>query len=139
MESVSPVIQLLWSVRRSIEKGQAVQNGIQNYLLRCSDDEFSSAIKSWWDSRQNPEIFYDHHQLSFHRRHLIELLEVGLSGQPIAQQLQSLENELVLHCENAIRKHIALLPIISLLPLLLFIFPSMVLLILWPLLGMLRL
>lgn len=135
---MSPVLQLLWSVRRALEKGQSVQVGMQNYLSLNAEDEFSLIVKSWWRARQNPEMHYDQSVLSFHRRYLIELLEVGLSGQPIAQQLQSLEIELLLHCENIIQKHIALLPIISLLPLLLFIFPSMALLILWPLLGMLQ-
>lgn len=131
-------MQLLWTVRRGIEKGQSVQSGIQAYLSQGTEDEFSVLVRRWWRARQNPEMFYDHGVFSFHRRLLIELLEAGLSGQPIAQQLQSLEIELLLHCENMIQKHIALLPVISLLPLLLLIFPSMALLILWPLLGMLQ-
>lgn len=138
MENLAPPLILLWDVKRALEKGQSVSTGIKNYLKRPKDDFFYEQIEMWWLSQQNSRIFFDKKQMSYHRRHLLEILELGLKGQGILNSLYLLETEIIISCDNEIHLYVARLPLVSLIPLTFLIFPSMLLLLIAPLLKLLQ-
>ena len=138
MENLAPSLILLWDVKRAIENGQAASQGIKCFLSRERSEVFHFQTKEWWDSLSNPNIRFDKRRLNPHRRMLLELLEAGMRGLPIAAALKNLEAELILSCEDEISTHVSRLPLILLLPLLGLVFPSMLMLLILPVLDMLR-
>lgn len=142
MENIAPPLILLWEVKRSLERGQSVRVGIANYLRRAKVNAFRNQIEIWWSMQNNSPMVsgksYLNVGLSLKRRYLLEILEVGLKGHGILPALNSLESELILSCEDEIQNHVSKLPLRALIPLMLFIFPSMMLLLLMPLLKLLK-
>lgn len=139
MENIAPPLVLLWEVKRSLEKGQSVGSGIKNYLKYTKTDEFQHQVEIWWMTQTNSQILYDKTQLNYKRQYLLEVLEAGLKGHSILQTLQSLEDELIMSCEDEIQKYVARLPMLSLIPLMFLIFPAMMLILILPLLKLLQL
>lgn len=143
MDDLSPSLLLLWDVKRSLAKGFSVANGVQMFLLRqphdSADKMFKTQVTTWWLSQNNPTEIADLSVLSVHRRYLLELLQSGLRGQGIGVALNELEREIIFSCENEIQRRLAVLPLISLFPLLFLIFPSLMLLLLVPLLQAFKL
>lgn len=136
-DEVAPPLILLWDVLWSIEKGSSVGNGVKIYLNRRLNTAFYYQIETWWSEKLNPAQKFSPQALSFTRRQLLEIMEMGLKGESILTNLKTLETELIISCESEIERHIALLPIKMMLPLLGFMFPSMMLLLVFPLLEML--
>lgn len=137
-ENIAPSLMLLWEVKRALEKGQSVSLGIKNYIRREKPEAFRHQVEIWWAAQSNLQIFYDKSLLSYKRRYLLEILEAGLKGHGILQALYGLENELILSCEDEILNHVAKLPLLALFPLMFLIFPSMLLLLVVPLLKLLQ-
>lgn len=138
MENLSPSLILLWDVRRSVENGRSVGQGVKVFLARELEDAFSGLIESWWKAQGRSNVRWKLEVHGSHRRMLIELLEAGLRGQSISQPLRSLELEMVQSCEDEIAAHVASLPLLLMFPLLGLIFPSMLVLLLVPILKMLQ-
>ena len=134
MENITLTIILLWDVKRSLEKGQSVGSGIQIFLNRKSKDLFFIEVKKWWMSQNNSTTVYNKSKLSISKQQLLEILELGLKGQSILSILGSYEIEIIQNCEDEIQKHISMLPLILLIPLMLFIFPAIMILLIAPLL-----
>lgn len=145
MEDVAPSVLLLWYVRRALDSGQPTLVGIQLYLQMAPASRFRSCIENWWLARSNTQsgqgvragTFLTSTECTHQRLYLLELLEASLNGQSIGRQLAELEEELLSACRDEIEEHVARLPLLSLIPLLLMIFPALMLLLLVPLLRML--
>ncbi len=138
MENLAPSLILLWDVRRSLEKGQALSTGIKTFLARKRTSLFADQVESWWLAQTNPQISFDKQKISMTRKYLLEILEQGLLGQAVLENLKSYESELILSCEDEIQKHIAKLPLLMMIPLMGFIFPALMLLLVGPLLNALQ-
>ena len=138
MENLAPSLILLWDVKRAVESGQSVNQGVKTFLNRHKVDVFQYQIDTWWHSQRNPNIVFDKKQLRAHRRMLLELLEAGLRGQSIAAGLKNIEAELIMSCEEEISRHVANLPLLLLFPLLGLVFPAMLMLLILPILKMLH-
>ncbi|MNJ91162.1 hypothetical protein D3C87_88080 [compost metagenome] len=135
MEGVAPPLALLLAVKRALEKGQSVRQGLNFYLKRHHDD-FSDVVLRWFGLLQQGQSA---RKLllgvkSVHRQVLLELLERGLAGESIYQALLQLESEIIEACQDELNTKLARLPFILLIPLLLFQFPSFLLLLFGPLL-----
>jgi|GEM_PF-4603792 len=137
-QRIAPSLILLWEAKRALEKGQSVGVGIKNYLHRTASGEFKIQVEIWWAAQNNTQIFYNKSILSYKRRYLLEILEAGLKGHSTLQALYSLEAELILSCEDEIQNHVASLPLLALMPLMFFVFPAMMLLLVLPLLHLLK-
>jgi hypothetical protein len=133
MENLSPTLLLLWDVRRALEKSQAVSVGIKNYLSRTSNDKFYTQVERWWSYQNSASNSFDKNELYPTRKYLLEILELGLKGQSILETLKSYELELIQSCEDEIQKHLAKLPLLLMIPLMGLIFPSLMLLLVGPL------
>lgn len=139
MANIAPSLLLLWDVKRSLEKGKSVSFGVKNYLMRPVQDNFKSNIEIWWASQTNNLIIFNKSQLNHKRRYLLDLLEAGLRGHSILTALSDLENELILSCELEIQNYVAKLPFLTLIPLMFFVFPAMMILLIAPLLRLMQL
>ncbi len=135
MENIAPSLILLWDVKRSLEKGQPLSLGIKSFLARNRKNIFADQVESWWLAQNNPNISFDKQKLTLTRKYLLEILEQGLRGQAVLESLKAYEAELILSCEDEIQKHIARLPLVLMIPLMGFIFPAMMLLLVGPLLN----
>ncbi len=135
MEDIAPPLALLLRVKRSLEKGQPVRQGVLNYI-RHYGDEFSSLVTQWLglihQGKETRELIQS--IPSFQRRVLLQVLERGLRGEPVYNTLLQLENELVEACQDELSSRIARLPFILVIPLLLFQFPAFLMLLFGPLL-----
>lgn len=138
MENIAPPLILLWEVKRALENGHSVSLGIEKYLKRNKTETFNYQVERWRLALSNSRVIFDKSELNFRRQYLLELLEAGLNGAGILSQLQSLESELILSCEEEIQDYVSRLPLISLLPLMGLIFPAMMLILVVPLLQLLR-
>ncbi|MBC7420996.1 MAG: hypothetical protein H7328_09745 [Bdellovibrio sp.] len=135
MENLAPSLVLLWDVKRSLEKGQSLSLGIKSFLARKRENNFADQVESWWLAQSNPNLCFDKQKITVTRKYLLEILEQGLRGQGILESLKAYESELILSCEDEIQKHIAKLPLILMIPLMGFIFPSLMMLLIGPLLN----
>ena len=141
MEDLAPPLVLLWDVRRSLERGQSVGAGIKSYLANIEDyrrNNFKNQVENWWAAQNNEQISFDSSGMSEKRKYLLEILEAGLRGHGILPALLSAEEELMLSCEDEILAHVAWLPIFSLIPLLFFVFPALMIVLLSPLIELLQ-
>lgn len=136
MENVTPTLILLWDVKRALEKGLSVSNGIHCFVKREVKHEFATFVRSWITSLQTDKESLSTKHLNPTRRHLLSLLEHGLKGQAILEALRAYETELIMSCEDEIQSHIAKLPLVLLIPLMGLIFPSLMMLLVFPALRM---
>lgn len=138
MENITPALILLWEVKRAVERGLSVSVGIKNYLNLSSistKNIFSNQVEQWWLSLNSADLEFNKNQLSATRKYLLEILEAGLKGHAILENLKLYEIELISSCEDEIQKHIATLPLLLMVPLMFLIFPSLMMLLLGPLLS----
>jgi hypothetical protein len=135
MECVAPPLALLLAVKRSLEKGQPTKSGILNYLKKEAGD-FPQFVSKWLAHLQQGQSTHEllRQNISLHRRVLLQLLERGLRGESIYNPLCQLEVEIIEACEHELSQKLARLPLLLLIPLLLFQFPAFLLLLFGPLL-----
>ena len=132
MEDISPSLQLLLDVRAALESGYSVRTGIHSYL-KINKNSFSNLVSRWLihlDQGQETQSLI----MSLHpcRKALLVLLEKGLKGSSILNLLIDLESEIVKNCEEELEEQIQKLPIKLLIPILFFMFPAYLLLMLGP-------
>lgn len=138
MEYLAPPLDLIIEIRHSIEQGNSLKVSIINYLKNHSLSKctyikdlqlwFSMSEKGICTEKLTRKI------RSPYRRTLLILLERGLKGEPISHQLFQLEEELHQACLQELDRHISLLPVKALVPLIFFLFPGFLILLFGPLL-----
>lgn len=133
MENIASPLKLIWSVRKSIEKGSSVKQGIQEYL-NSENDEWQPEILKWHMRVHQGSSTTDimNSQRTVIRKHLMRLLERGLRGESIYKNLISLEEEVSNQVEMQIQDLVTKLPYLMLIPIALFFFPACVILMLGP-------
>lgn len=136
MEGLNPPLELLITVKRSLERGHSVKNGLSEFIKESSSPWVLEV--SQWMSLLQQGLSADtvlRQQISNHRRILLKTLERGLKGESIYQTLNNLEEEIVLACEVSLAQSLGRLPFLLLMPLLLLQMPAFLLLLLGPLLS----
>ena len=134
MEGLAPPLELLLTVKSSLECGESVRSGILKYISLDKTD-FAPIVSQWlFAMDQNGK----HHDIvnqlaSQYRQAVLNVLESGLKGQSIMPILIELEKEIHDASQRELAQLIALLPIRLLVPLLLFQFPAYLILLLGPL------
>jgi len=137
VENIAPPLEMLLSVRWSLEKGDSVRAAILTYIDEISDSRWKEDVLLWWslcNMRGDTQSAHQR-QKSLYRRTLLQTLEQGLAGASIYQQICQLEEETCQACEDEIERYSALLSIRALIPLLFFQFPAFFVLLLGPLLA----
>jgi hypothetical protein len=138
MEDIAPSLKLLLNVKRAVARGQSIRTGIENFLMQEPSSKFEWQFREVYNRFQQNKIINHDKKMSHLQAALTETLLLGLIGESISTHLDLLEVELVYSCENEINEALALLPLKSLLPLLGLIFPSMLMLLIEPLIKMLQ-
>lgn len=133
MAHIVPSISFLTTMKRQIQGGNSVSTALQLTLVEEKTD-FSIQVRQWHAYQQSSqdkasELAKTHYQSAF-----FEILKSGLDGAPVYELLEELENEMVLEFERQWKLYLDRLPLILSLPLLLFFFPSYVILMFGPLL-----
>jgi hypothetical protein len=141
VDGLAPTLKCLIEIQSAIQNGETVRSGLTRYLewtqSRRDQDPFSSDVRTFlfaWDQGQDWKQVIGQSQTA-HRRALLELVAVGLGGQPIQAHLEELRSEIVEACDSDIRRQLELLPVLMLAPLLLLQFPAFLLLLFGPLLN----
>ena len=131
---------LIWDLKRALESGQSVQAGVLKFMSRNLNDKFSQNVKKWFNLK-TLGLAYNSGQSDFNsaQKILIVTIQRGLEGLSIYETLKQIEKEFLNKCEDDIQLYVSRLPLIMLAPLMLFIMPSIFLLLVGPALQMLSL
>lgn len=136
MEDLAPPLSLLLKVRYGLLAGRSLRVTLQEALASSDDSEFHQALRKWWALREAGQREGFEGLLagqSIYRVALFQLLSEGLEGVSLLDSLKTLEAEIRRAMEAELGEFVAALPLKSLAPLILFIFPSLMLVIFGPL------
>lgn len=131
MVPLAPPLKAVLEIRLQMENGISILQSVKNYTSRETLDEFAKELSLWLFARKTGQRFEK--PLKFYRKTLIEILDRGLTGDPIMEYLKDFEIELVEICKEDLEKHLEKLPYVCLAPLMLFQLPSFLLLLIGPL------
>jgi hypothetical protein len=152
MESMTPSLRLIVCLRRSLERGESLRSGLRTFV-QADDSPFAKHLAHWLverTTRQNAEVLKPQSMpsappqtkspppqrvlppLTPAERQLMAVVERGMRGEPVAANLRELETEIVERCEAQMEAFIEILPLKALIPLMLFIFPAYLMLLLGP-------
>lgn len=135
MEVLAPSLRLVQSVRYSMEAGDSVRIGVREYLSQPKDS-FSRDVAAWMTLLERgcgTQEFLQKIQNPIRRQVLI-LLERGIAGEPILTALVAMDDEIQEQSLLQIESFLAQLPFRMMIPLLFFVFPAFLVLLLGPLL-----
>jgi hypothetical protein len=138
MEGVSPPLRCLLEMQMALRNGEAARQGLARYLDSSSAaDEFAGDVRRFlfaWDQGQDWRRQVSRIK-SPHRRALLDLIATALNGQPILAHLDELRIDLIQASNDEIAKHMELMPVKMMVPLLFFQFPAFLILLFGPLLS----
>lgn len=134
MVDLAPPLKAVLGIRLFIENGNSVSQSIKLYSKANHEDLFAKELGVWLFAQSTHRKYINKIFNTFYRRRLLEILNSGLKGEPILKALSDLEEDLVFISQEFLEQHIQKLPLMGLLPLMLFQFPSFFLLLIGPLL-----
>ncbi|MCY4512811.1 MAG: hypothetical protein OXB86_03905 [Bdellovibrionales bacterium] len=134
MVSLAPPLQAVLEIRLYIENGNSVSQAIKTYVQSSAKDSFAKELGLWLFAEETGGAFNIKALKSIYRKHLLDILKRGLKGEPILEILEEYERDLIEICKEDLEKHLQKLPFIALIPLLLFEFPALLLILVGPLL-----
>jgi len=139
MESIAVPLHFVTYLLKAIETSQSLENTLRLYLQTENNDicpQLKTFYSRWLAKNLSNMEFIP---AKFHyRRAIFEVLVMGLQGRTIYPMLKSLEEEIVIACEQEIHSQAAKLPFLLLLPLLLLQTPAFLLLLFGPILQQLQ-
>ncbi len=138
MENLAPPLVCLLELQSALANGESIRIGLTRYIHQ-SQGEFATLAKKFlfaWDKGQNWGRIINEEKSSY-RRILLELVASGLSGISIQNQLKEIQIEIERGMDLEIKRHVELLPLKMMIPLLLFQFPAFLLLLFGPILNQL--
>lgn len=134
MEDLNPTLRLVLNLKYRLESGDSVRSAIRRHLAGPADS-WTAQLNHWWSQVEKGETNPSQKiKASAHRRILLSVLESGLRGEPILKILSSLEVEIVDQSQIEIDRFIGRLPVLMMIPVFLFMFPSLLMVLLGPLL-----
>ena len=135
MEGLSPLLGSILEVEYALKSGRSVRVGIESYVGSTKND-WSTFLKAWLPQfERGEEICEIEGRLnSSHRRVFLSLVKAGLRGQSVAKELSELKSEALASTEREIEHFIRTLPFKLLVPLLFFMFPAFMMLLMGPIL-----
>jgi hypothetical protein len=133
VEGLAPVLDLLLQVKFQLESGEPIRTGIRAFLS-VNKSDFSNIVRLWFQNIESKTVEMDLKDTTLHQRSLLHLLEKGINGASVHNQLIELEGEILLACKHQLEAFVTLLPLKSMLPILLLLFPSFLILLIGPIL-----
>lgn len=137
------VLILVWDLQRALEHGQSIHVGLQRFVSRKIQCEFSQQFRVWVSEAAKQHQTAEKHSIitpafKITQRPLIDLIRVGLSGVGVYQSLKQIEKEYITQCEDDIQSHVAKLPLLLQIPLMGLLFPAILCLLVLPALRLLQ-
>lgn len=135
MEFLAPPLVATMHIRLQINNGSSLRMALRDYLM-THNDPFTKDLQSWLGSEEetNPKVA---RACSHLQQQLFNVLRRGLAGEPISDQLKLLEDEMLAVSREDINAHIERLPALMLIPMILFQFPSFMLILIGPIFSQL--
>lgn len=134
MEGLTPSLRLVLVLRETLERGDSVRNGLREYI-QTDPSAFARELALWLVERDAGRQRLFEKSLTTSEKFLVRVVDRGLRGEAIIHVLKELEIEIIDRCESQMDEFIEILPLKSLMPLLLFIFPAYLILLLGPLVA----
>ena len=131
MGHIAPSLSFVRNMKTGLEQGLSVLESFEQSIA-MEESEFGSKVSLWWSYEKNGA----HNQVSFkthYQKHLMEIIRSGLAGAPIYDHLGYLESEMAAEFERQWKAYLEILPLKLSIPLLVFFFPSYVVLLFGPL------
>ncbi len=131
MSHIVPSLSFVRNLSAGLEQGLSVLESFEQSILR-DDNEFCLKMSLWWSYEKNGV----HNQVRFkthYQKHLVEIICSGLSGAPIYDHLCHLESEMSREFDRQWKAYLESLPLKLSIPLLIFFFPSYIVLLFGPL------
>ena len=131
MGHIVPSLSFVRGLQSGLEQGLSVLESFEKNIAESSN-EFNLKMSLWLSYEKNGI----HNQVQFethYQKHLIEILRCGLSGTPIYDHLCHLENEMKKEFDRQWKAYWGSLPLKLSIPLLIFFFPSYIILLFGPL------
>jgi hypothetical protein len=133
MEDLGPPLLLtIRELRWLLSAGHSMREALRLHL-HDTQNVFTRRLREWWTLRVQDRRS-DWQPKSHFQQSFIDVLERGLAGQPTLDVLCALEDEVEKAAQRELDLHLASLPFKVLIPLLLFLFPAFLILLLGPLL-----
>lgn len=136
MEDLAPPFVLATEIRRGLENGEHVRIAVKKFLDGKKSD-FHSVVLKWFllvERGEKTDLLLATVQ-SPYRRSLLSLCEKSFKGASISNPLKDLEEEIANATQAEVDAFISKLPLLALIPLLLFQFPAFMLLLVGPILS----
>lgn len=133
MDYLAPPLKAVLEIRLQMENGISVSQSIRLYAQRNLEDLFAKELCFWLLSKETGRSYQTKTFNKPYRKHLLELLNRGLQGEPILEALCDFEEDLIFATNEDLEQHLQKLPFFSLIPLMLFEFPAFFLLLTGPL------
>ncbi len=135
MEGVAPPLAVLLQVRHGLMAGRSVRVTLKKIIHGNGAGDFHTVLRKWWLEREaggsGEEALL--HAGSVYRQALLRLLAEGLEGASVLEALGELEREIRRAMESELEHFVAALPLRMLGPLILCIFPALMMLLFGPL------
>lgn len=130
---------LVLDVQQAIERNKSVVTGVSEFINRSIKDSFTKKFLIFWKEIEvEPKKLPSVQNFLPLQRPILILLYRAMSGFAIYDRLIEVRQEMLDHCSHEIESHVQKLPIKLQLPMLLLIFPSILILILIPALKLLQ-
>ena len=138
MEGLAPSLRFALAIRLGIERGVPLREILKEYLAQNSDELTKCILDFYIKKERGISIVEMIIKIkSPYRRALFQIIERGLAGEPILVQIVQLEEEIKEACLLELDQKIATMSIKALIPLLLFQFPALLILLFAPFLNLL--
>ena len=131
MGHIVPSLSFVRNLSTALEQGLSVLESFEQSMAK-EDNEFGLKMSLWWSYEKNGI----HNQVQFkthYQKHLIEIIRNGLLGAPIYDHLCHLESEMSREFDRQWKAYLESLPLKLSVPLLIFFFPSYIVLLFGPL------
>jgi hypothetical protein len=136
VDGLTPTLKHLLALKSGIERGDSIRASMQRYVLQ-NNDELSRLVATWLSRRDQGAATEDllAKVESPFRQSSLQVMDRGLVGESIYQQVLLLEEETIEASKIEMERFLSLLPIKMLIPLLLLQFPAFLILLFGPLLA----
>lgn len=131
MEGLNPALETVWAVRRGLEKNDSLKTILRTHAT-SREGIWAETLQKWLAARESGTAFSYGTRLSHHRRLLLEIFDRGLRGEPIYPTLLLLETEIEAACRADLDEKLLKMPFQAMIPLLLMVFPALLILLLGP-------
>lgn len=135
---MNALFEILNGLRMQFAQGHSIQAALDN-ILSTRTDPYSQDLIIWLKRRRAGQATSDIVSRlplltkTGVRKSFLHIMDCGFQGSPIDGPLEELQAEFAFQIENQIERRLQLLPIKLILPLVLFILPSLLILIIGPL------